>query len=72
MRFEVTLTARGQITLPKKFRESFGLEPGSKIAFSQLSDGTVVVRIKHRKASDLAGILTRDDQPAVSIEEMRR
>jgi antitoxin PrlF len=72
MTTEVTLTSKGQITLPKELRTSLGLNPGAKLAFSQLADGTVVMRVKHRKLSDLAGILTRPGQPSVSIEEMSR
>lgn len=72
MMFEKTLSDRGQVTLPKKFRDRLGLTPGTKLSFTQLIDGTVIVRIKHRKLSDLGGILARDDQPTVSVEKMRR
>jgi AbrB family looped-hinge helix DNA binding protein len=72
MTFETTLRDKGQVTLPKKFREPLGLIPGTKLSFTQLIDGTVVVRIKHRKLSDLSGMLTREGQPVVSVEKMRR
>jgi AbrB family looped-hinge helix DNA binding protein len=72
MTTEVTLTSKGQITLPKELRNRLGLEPGARLAFSQLSDGTVVMRVKHRKLSDLAGILTAPGQPTVTIEQMSR
>ncbi|MRW83748.1 AbrB/MazE/SpoVT family DNA-binding domain-containing protein [Pseudoduganella sp. FT26W] len=68
----MTVNSRGGITLPKKLRAALGLTAGARVAFSQLSDGTVVMRIKHRKLSSLAGILTREGQPKVSIEEMSR
>lgn len=35
-----------------------------------LSDGTVIMRPKRRRLADLAGSLTRPDQPTVAIEEM--
>jgi AbrB family looped-hinge helix DNA binding protein len=66
------LTSKGQITLPKELRNSLGLTPGAKLAFSQLSDGTVVMRVKHRKLADLAGLLTRPGQPSVPVEDMSR
>jgi AbrB family looped-hinge helix DNA binding protein len=72
MTFHVTLGRRGQFTLPKALREALGVTPGSRLALSQLSDGTVVLRVKHRKLVDLAGILTRAGQPSVSIEQMGR
>ncbi|WP_332852683.1 AbrB/MazE/SpoVT family DNA-binding domain-containing protein [Duganella sp. S19_KUP01_CR8] len=68
----MTLTAKGQITLPKAFRKSLGLTPGTRVTFSQLLDGTVVMRIKQRKLSDLGGILTREGQPTITIKRMRR
>lgn len=72
MTIQVTLTTRGRFTLPKAFRDSLGLTPGTKLTFSQLHDGTVVMRIKGRKLSDLGGILTREGQPAITIKRMRR
>ncbi|WP_179106822.1 AbrB/MazE/SpoVT family DNA-binding domain-containing protein [Variovorax sp. KK3] len=69
---ETTLMSRGRITLPKALRTSLGLTPGTKLAFSQLSDGTVVMRVKRRKLADLAGILTRSDQPKFSVEDLSR
>lgn len=68
----VTMTSKGQITLPKKLRNQLGLVPGARLAFSLLSDGTVVMRVKHRRLSSLAGILTRADQPTVTIDNMKR
>jgi hypothetical protein len=40
------------------------------MAFTMLSDGTVVMRPKTRRLSSLAGSLTRPGQPSVAIEEM--
>ena len=68
----VTVTSRGGVTLPKKLRTALGLSPGVQLAISGLSDGTVVMRVKHRKLSSLAGILTTEGQSSVSIEEMSR
>lgn len=68
----VTMTSKGRITLPKKLRNQLGLVPGTRLAFSLLGDGTVVLRVKHRRLSSLAGILTRADQPTVSIDNMKR
>lgn len=72
MTIMVTITSRGRITLPKKLRNQLGLVPGARLAFSLLGDGTVVLRIKHRPLSTVAGILTRAGQPSVSIDNMKR
>ena len=68
----VTLTSQGRVTLPKELRARLGLEPGAKMTFSQLADGTVIMSVKHQKLSDLAGILTGQNQPSVTIADMKR
>lgn len=68
---DATLTTKGQTTIPKEIRERLGLEPGDKLTFTALSDGTVVMRAKTRKLLELAGSLTRADQPSVGIDEMK-
>ena len=67
---ETTLTSKGQVTVPREIRDRLGLASGDKLAFTLLSDGTVVMRAKTRRLIDLAGTLTRPDQPQVSIEQM--
>jgi len=68
----VTMDSRGRITLPKGFRTLLGLSGRATLALSPLEDGTVIVRIKHRQLSSLGGILTRNSQVSVSIEDMSR
>lgn len=70
MTTETTMTVKGQVTVPREIRDRLGLKSGDKMAFTMLSDGTVVMRPKTRRLADLAGTLTRPGQPAVSIEEM--
>jgi AbrB family looped-hinge helix DNA binding protein len=67
----VKVGTKGRVTLPKALRDALKVAPGDQISFSQLSDGSVIIRAKHRRLSTLAGMLTRPDQPNVSIEEMR-
>lgn len=66
-----TMSSKGQVTIPRDVRDRLGLQAGDKIAWSLLSNGTVVVRPKTRRLSDLVGILTKPDQPSVSIDTMR-
>jgi AbrB family looped-hinge helix DNA binding protein len=39
-----TLTRKGQVTIPKHIRDSFGLRPGSEINFVVNESGDLVVR----------------------------
>jgi AbrB family looped-hinge helix DNA binding protein len=66
-----TMSIKGQVTIPRDVRERLGLQAGDKIAWSLLSNGTVVVRPKTRRLVDLVGVLTRPGQPGVTVDEMR-
>ena len=66
-----TLDGQGQVTVPREIRDRLGLKSGDKMAFTMLSDGTVVMRPKTRRLADLAGSLARLGQPCVSVSEMR-
>ncbi len=65
-----TMTTKGQVTVPREIRDRLGLKSGDKMAFTMLSDGTVVMRPKTRRLADLAGRLTRPGQPKVALEDM--
>jgi antitoxin PrlF len=58
------------VTVPREIRDRLGLKSGDKMAFTMLSDGTVVMRPKTRRLADLAGMLTRPGQPQVAVEDM--
>lgn len=66
------MDAQRRVTLPKSLRTSMGLAPGDRLVLSQLVDGTVIVRVKNRRLSELGGLLTMPDQPRISIDDMRR
>jgi len=66
-----TMSIKGQVTIPRDVRERLGLQAGDKIAWSLLSNGTVVVRPKTRRLVDLVGMLTRPGQPGVTVDDMR-
>jgi AbrB family looped-hinge helix DNA binding protein len=38
-----TVTAKGQITIPKAVREALGVKPGSKVDFKPLDDGNIAI-----------------------------
>ena len=54
---QATLTSKGQITIPIEIRRMLGLSTGERVTFTQLSDGSVVMRAKTRSLADLDGIL---------------
>jgi antitoxin PrlF len=38
-----TVTAKGQVTIPKPVRDLLGLAPGSKVDFHRAADGSIVL-----------------------------
>jgi antitoxin PrlF len=68
----VTVTDKGQLTVPKAIRDQFGIEPGSKLDFEPQPDGTLRVRILARGAQSLYGLLRKPRTKARTIEEMDR
>lgn len=38
-----TVTAKGQVTIPKPVRDLLGIVPGSKVDFRRTDDGNVVI-----------------------------
>lgn len=67
---EATVTSKGQITIPADIRQVMGLAPQDRVVFTQLANGTVVMRAKKRSIVDLAGMLKPRTGP-VAVEDMR-
>lgn len=44
-----TVTAKGQITIPKPVRDLLGIGPGSKVDFRRAADGSVVLERVERQ-----------------------
>lgn len=65
-----TLTAKGQITLPRAVRDLWGLAPGDLVDFViDAESGHVELRPLAARARESFGLLYRADRPARSLEE---
>ncbi len=64
-----TLTAKGQVTLPKPVREQLDLHSGDKLDFVLRDDGLLEVVPLKQPASKLRGMLPKPPKP-VSIAGM--
>ncbi|MGK6312005.1 AbrB/MazE/SpoVT family DNA-binding domain-containing protein [Neorhizobium sp. DT-125] len=69
MRWEVTLSPKGQVTIPKEMREALGLQPGDHLIYSVV-DGDVVLTPKNVNFNDLAGLLGKPPRGRASLEEI--
>ena len=65
-----TLTSKGQTTIPKEIRDSLGLKAQDQLNFTQMPNGTVIMRVKNKSILDLADII-KYKGPKISIEKMR-
>jgi antitoxin PrlF len=72
MTTDAALTSKGQITIPKEIRDSLGLKPGDRMTFTQMPDGTVVMRVKSKSVMDLAGLLRKKGRKPAAIERLSR
>lgn len=66
----VSVTSKGQLTLPKGIREKLGLVLGSKLDFSIDPDGSLRARPLRRGAADLFGMLHDPDRVASTVRQM--
>lgn len=72
MPLELTVTAKGQVTLPKAVLRHLGITPGDKIEIALLDGGRVeLVPPEARDFSRLRGVLRRPGQPVVTLQQMR-
>lgn len=68
----VSVSARGQATIPKEFREELGIETPGRVKFVRTDAGDIVVR-PIRSVKDLRGILMdeTDEQGQSATERLR-
>jgi len=69
---EATLTSKGQTTIPKEIRDSLSMKAGDRMTFTLMPDGTVVMRVKNKSVTDLAGVLHKKGRKPVPVEQLSR
>ena len=72
MSTESTLTSKGQTTIPKPIRDSLRMKAGDRMTFTLMPDGVVLMRVKNKRVSDLAGLLYKTGRKRVPIELLSR
>lgn len=69
MMWEVTLSPKGQITLPKEMRDLLQLQPGDQLVYSVV-DGEIVITPKNLNFNDLAGLLGEPPRGPATLEDI--
>ena len=67
---ESTITVKGQTTVPADIRASVHAEPGTRLVWSVMPDGTIIVRAKSKSILDMAGILKAPKGKRVRVDQM--
>lgn len=67
---ESTITAKGQTTVPADVRALINATPGTRLVWSVMPDGTIIVRAKSKSILDMAGMLTPPRKKHVKVEDM--
>ena len=67
---ESTITAKGQTTVPADVRALVQAGPGTRLVWSVMPDGTIIVRAKTKSILGMAGMLKTPKAKRVAIEEM--
>lgn len=69
---DATLTSKGQTTIPKQIRDSLSMKAGDRMTFTLMPDGTVVMRVKTKSVTELAGVLHRKGRKPIPVEQLSR
>ena len=67
----MTVSTKGQITLPIEVRESFGLKPGDKLFGEETEDGYFIKRPK-KNLLDYKGFIKAKPAPGAELEDTMR
>ena len=65
-----TLTTKGQVTIPKKIRESLQLHTGDKVEITLTAKREAVMRPISKKVDDIFCMLHKPGRKPVSLEEI--
>ena len=72
MSTDATLTSKGQTTIPKEIRDSLGMKPGDRMTFTLMPDSTVIMRVKSKSVTELAGMMYKKGRKVVPVEQLSR
>lgn len=72
MTVDATLTSKGQTTIPKEIRDSLHMKAGDRMTFTLMPDATVVMRLKSKSLTELAGSLHKKGRKPVSLGRLSR
>ena len=67
---QVTITSKGQVTIPKSIRDKLSLFAGDKVEFVLTENNETIMRPITKRVDNVFGKLYNPDRAAISVEEM--
>jgi AbrB family looped-hinge helix DNA binding protein len=67
--WDLTLSPKGQVTLPKELRDQLNLRPGDQMIYT-IIDGQIIITPKNVDFNDLAGLLGAPPRGNATLEEI--
>ncbi len=64
------MTAKGQVTIPKRLRDHLGLKPGSEVAFELAQGGRVFLKTRSGRPKSVFARLRGSAKPAMTTYEI--
>jgi AbrB family looped-hinge helix DNA binding protein len=72
MSTDATLTSKGQTTIPKPIRDGLRMKTGDRMSFTLMPDGVVIMRVRNKRVSELAGLLHKKGRKPVPVALLSR
>ncbi len=70
--YEIKVTSKGQVTIPKKLREKMGLKPGDYLEIKEDATGYIInKKIDKKKIEKYVGILNKEKSSDEIVKELR-
>ncbi len=70
--YEIKVTSKGQVTIPKKLREEMGLKPGDYLEIKEEAEGYLInKKIDKEKIEKYVGILNKEKSSDEVVKELR-
>ena len=69
----VSVTSKGQVTIPKRVREALGITPGSKVEFDVTGNGARLKLVKRHTASRIeeAAAILDYKGPRIPVDQLQ-
>jgi AbrB family looped-hinge helix DNA binding protein len=66
------MTAKGQVTIPKRLRDHLGLKPGSFVEFELADSGEVVIKVREKQRAGRFDALLGSAKFGMTTDELMR